>query len=203
MDSPHTESDSSPPEGSHDPDQGCGEPDDHALVAAAVSGERSAYEVLVRRHGPALHRFARRMVRSDDDAADVVQDTFVSAWRQLDSFRGDARWRTWLFSICSRKIIDSHRVRRSQPLDDALLSTRPDTGAVDPFTFASNSVFVEALEAALAELPPRQRASWMLKEMHGHTFPEIGVELGLSADAARGQHHRAKATLGERMARWR
>lgn len=176
--------------------------DDRALAAAAVSGERSAFESLVRRHGPGLHGFARRMLGDDNDAADVVQDTFVAAWRHLDTYRGDSRWRTWLFSICARKIIDIRRLGHHPPLDDAVLNHAPDARAVDPFAFASNAVFVTALERTLSELPAHQRASWMLREIHGHTFPEIGAILGLNADAARGQHRRARATLATRMSRW-
>nr|WP_232375139.1 RNA polymerase sigma factor [Mycolicibacterium mengxianglii] len=174
------------------------------LVDAAAAGDRISYEALVHRHGPALHRFARRMLRDEGDVAEVVQDTFVAAWRQLGAFRGDSAVQTWLFTICSRKVIDSRRVKRAQPVDDRLLQPLVgNAGAVDPFAFASNSAFIAALEVALAELPPRQRASWLLREIEMMTFPQIGVVLALSPDAVRGHHHRARATLCDRLRRWR
>lgn len=176
---------------------------DRVLVDAAVAGDRTAFETLVLRHGPVLHRYARRMLRDEGAVHEVVQDTFVSAWRQLSSFRGDSAVRTWLFAICSRKVIDSTRVKHAQPVDDKLLQPLADPRAVDPFEFASNAEFVEALEAALAELPLRQRASWVLREIEGHTFPEIGAALGVSPDAVRGQHRRARAMLSQRLMRWR
>ena len=177
---------------------------DRVLMAASASGDRMSFEALVRRHGPALHRYARRMLRDEGDVAEVVQDTFVSAWRQLGTFRGDAAVQTWLFTICSRKVIDSRRVKRAQPLDDRLLEPLAGTGtAVDPFAFASNSAFMAALELALGELPPRQRASWVLREVESLTFPEIGVVLALSPDAVRGHHRRARAMLSERLRSWR
>lgn len=177
---------------------------DRVLGHAAASGDRVSFEALVHRHGPALHRYARRMLRDEGDVAEVVQDTFVAAWRQLGSFRGESAVRTWLFTICSRKVIDSARVKRAQPIDDRLLEPLAGAGkCVDPFAFASNSAFIAALETALAELPPRQRASWVLREVDTLTFPEIGVVLALSPDAVRGHHRRAQAVLGQRLRRWR
>jgi RNA polymerase sigma-70 factor (ECF subfamily) len=190
--SPHPAADSAPPIS------------DRVLVDAAASGDRVSFEALMHRYGPALHRFARRILRDEGDVAEVVQDTFVAAWRQLATFRGDAAVRTWLFTICSRKVIDSTRVKRAQPIDDRLLEPLAGAGkAVDPFAFASNSAFIAALEIALAELPPRQRASWVLREVDSLTFPEIGVVLALSPDAVRGHHRRAQAMLGQRLRRWR
>jgi RNA polymerase sigma-70 factor (ECF subfamily) len=67
----------------------------------------------------------------------------------------------------------------------------------------SNEEFLDALEAALGELPPRQRSAWLLREVEELTFPQIGTILDLSPDSARGQHHRARATLQQRLQRWR
>lgn len=176
---------------------------DTVLIDAAVAGDRASFEILVRRHGPALHRYARRMLRDDGDAAEVVQDTFVSAWKQLGSFRRDAAVSTWLFVICAHKIIDSRRVRRATPIDDRLFDPIDTDRAHDPFISASNTDFVAALDRALAELPARQRASWILKEVETKSYPEIGRILSLSADAVRGHHRRATVTLRQRLDRWR
>ena len=179
------------------------EVDERELAAAAAAGDRSAFEALIRRHGPALHRYARRMTRDEAAVQDIVQETFVAAWRQIDRFRGDSSPRTWLFAICSRKVADSHRVKRAIPLDDRLIDPVDPSAASDPFASLSNIEFLGALEEALAELPPRQRAVWMLREVEELTFPQIGTILSLSADGARGHHHRAKTTLQQRLQRWR
>lgn len=177
--------------------------DDRELAAAAAAGDREAFETLVHRHGAALHRYARRMTRDEHAVPDIVQETFVAAWRRIDSFGGQSAVRTWLFAICQRKVVDSHRVKRAVPIDDRLLDPADPSLVADPFTAVSNSAFLQALEAALAELPPRQRAAWILREVEELTFPDIGTILSLSPDGARGHHHRARATLQQRLQRWR
>jgi RNA polymerase sigma-70 factor (ECF subfamily) len=177
-------------------------PDD-VLRTAAILGDREAFEVIVSRYGPQLYRYGRRMLSTESDVADVVQETFVGAWRQLESFRGASSLRTWLFAICWRKIVDTRRVKRAQPIDDQLLLALPSATAVsDPFSAASNAAFLGALDAALAELPARQRATWVMREVELMTFPEIAEVLQLSSDGVRGHHHRATATLRIRLRRW-
>ena len=177
---------------------------DGFLASAVALGDREAFEVVVHRYGPALFRYARRMLANDADVADVVQETFVGAWRQLGQFRGDSSLQTWLFAICARKVVDTYRVKRAEPIDDMLLLAMPATDlGTDPFAVASSTQFLAALEASLAELPPHQRASWLLREIEKMTFPQIGNILGLTPDAARGHYFRATRTLRERLTRWR
>ena len=177
--------------------------DDRALVAAARAGDAEAFEELVRRYGPGLYRYARRMTRDADAVKDIVQETFVAAWRQIGTFRGESSPQTWFFAICARKVVDSHRVKRAIPIDDRLIDPVSHDADSNPFAVASNSAFLEAMEAALAELPPRQRAVWTLREVERLTFPQIGTILDMSADGARGHHHRARATLQKRLQQWR
>src|SRR5881628_1376944 len=113
---------------------------DDALLHAAALGDREAFEVVVHRYGPPLHRYARRLVANEADAADVVQATFIAAWRQLETFQGRSSLKTWLFSICSHKITDNYRVKRAQPIDDQLMEAIPaPQRSADPFTAASNT----------------------------------------------------------------
>lgn len=174
------------------------------LIRAACLGEREAFEVLVHRHGPALHRYARQLLDSDADVADAVQETFIAAWRRLCTFKGTSSLRTWLFSICSNKVVDTYRAKRAQPIDDQLLEAMPGGGALeDPFAAVSNAEFLSALDRALAELPVRQRATWVMREVEDMSFVDIGEVLRLSPDAARGHYHRAASTLRLRLGRWR
>ena len=176
---------------------------DEVLCGAAALGDREAFEVLVARYGPPLYRYGRRMLGTEADVADVVQETFLAVWCHLGSFAGRSSLRTWIFAICSRKIADTRRIRVAEPIDDRLLEALPeDAGLSDPFAVASNAAFLAALEEALAELPARQRATWVMHDIEHMTFPEIGAALSLSPDAVRGHHHRATATLRLRLRRW-
>lgn len=176
---------------------------DRVLATAAAAGDRDAFEALVRRHGPALHRYARRMVGDRDAVLDVTQETFIAAWRNIGNFRGDSSLRTWLFAICARKVTDSRRVRHARPIADWIIEPIEASASTNPFVFASNVEFLTALDRALCELPVRQRAVWILREIEALTFPQIGVILSLTPDAVRGHHHRARTTLQQRMQRWR
>ncbi len=177
--------------------------DDDALRIAAAIGDREAFDTIVIRYGPVLYRYARRMLADEADVADVVQDTFVAAWRQIGAFRGASSLRTWLFAICYRRIADTHRLKRAKPVEDWVLEplAGPNTAA-DPFTAASNAAFLHALEESLSELPVRQRAVWMMREIEQMTFPEIGEVLSLNPDAVRGQHLRATKALRVLLRRW-
>ncbi len=176
---------------------------DNTIETSAVLGDREAFEALVHLHGPALYRYARRMLAYEADAPDVVQETFLAAWRQRASFRGDSSVKTWLFAICSRKISDTYRLKRADPIDDRLLVAVPDPDPhTDPFAATTTAQFFIALDRALAELPARQRATWIMREVDSMTFPEIGTALLISADSARGHHHRATRNLRLRLERW-
>ena len=186
----------------HDPPPNTTVLGDRTLAAAAALGDRAAFETIVHRYGPLLYGYVRRMIGDYSTVDDVVQETLVAAWRQIEGYRGDASLKTWLFRICDRKVIDSHRLRYAEPIDDRLLDPVDASADSDPAVVLSNTEFLAALERALAELPVRQRACWVLREIDGLTFPEIGVTLKLSPGAARGHHHRAQRTLQQRMQRW-
>jgi len=98
---------------------------DAALARAARVGDREAFEAIVHRHGPSLYRYARRMLADDGDVQEVVQDAFVGAWRDFDSYRDQSSLRTWLFGIAAHKAIDRARKARAKPIDDRVLQTKP------------------------------------------------------------------------------
>jgi RNA polymerase sigma-70 factor, ECF subfamily len=176
---------------------------DRVLVNAARLGERDAFEAIVLRYGPEMLRYARNMLSDGGAAEEVTQDAFVAAWKGLDTFRGDASLRTWLFTLVSHKVVDHRRRRSIAPAEDWVFDTRPAPLADDPEVQVSNTDFLAELDVALAELPYRQRAAWLLREVDGMTHAEIGRILLITPSAVRGHLVRARATLSERMAAWR
>jgi RNA polymerase sigma-70 factor (ECF subfamily) len=172
---------------------------DALLVARAADGDTSAFAVLVRRHAPVLRAFAVRLTGSIADADDVVQEALIAAWSALPRLEDGAKIRSWLLSIVSRKATDRLRTQRpSNELDDSLedVATGPEERAV-------SSSRLDALSAVLATLPDGQRQCWVLKEVGGLSYDEIGMELGMSPATVRGKLARARATVVREMEEWR
>lgn len=186
---------------------------DLALVRAARLDDEDAFAEIVDRYAPGMLRYAMRMVGEQDLAADAVQEAFVSAWRNLDSFEGRSTLKTWLYRLAHRRVVDLLRVRRAVPVDDEVLAHQGDhPGSVtlgwtapstDPLQAVLDRELLDALRAALLELPEQQRATWLLREIEGMGYQEIAETLGTTAASVRGNLHRARTTLGVKLERWR
>lgn len=172
---------------------------DSLLAQRAADGDTEAFAVLVRRHGPFLRAFAIRLTGSSADADDAVQDALIVAWNELSTLQDPSKVRAWMTSILSRKATDRIRSRRSS---DELDEERPDERA-SPEDSAISSSQLDALSAVLAKLPDGQRQCWMLKEISGYSYEEIGERLGMSVVTVRGKLARARATVVKEMEVWR
>src|SRR5690606_14449263 len=103
--------------------------DDAALIEGLKAGDEQVFETLVRSYGGRLLAVARRMLRNDEDARDVVQEAFINAFRKRDSFKGDAQISTWLHSIVVNTALMKLRTRRRKPetpIEDYLPRFLPD-----------------------------------------------------------------------------
>jgi RNA polymerase sigma-70 factor (ECF subfamily) len=176
--------------------------DDTTLVARAGDGDVPAFERLVVRHQPAMYRLALRMLTSSGDAEDVVQDVFITAWRQLPELRDDAAFIGWLYRITTNRCLNVLRARKpTTELDqETTVSGRAD---LQPERAAEISGELAALHSALALLPPTQRACWLLREAHGRSYDEIARIVGTTTTAVRGRIARARSELAEAMRSWR
>lgn len=177
---------------------------DEVLARRAALGDRRAFAEIFDRHGPALYRHALRMLDGDHHGAeDAVQDALTKAWLKMDTFRGDSRLRTWLFRLVINECLNVRRRRRPLVVDDQLLELLNDTHDAGPHASALDTHLREALNLALSELPWRQRAAWLLREIEELSYAEIAEVLRTSTTVVRGQLHRARATLAIRLAQWR
>lgn len=182
---------------------------DNALARRSGLGDRAAFAELFARLFPGTLRFALRMLDGDQQLAeDTVQEAWIKAWRSLPDFRGDSRVSTWLFSIVARQSLDVRRRTRPLAVDGQLLeplATRAagPQGTPDPAQTALARELWETLAAALGELPWRQRASWLLREVEGLSYDEIAQILNTTPTVVRGQLHRARGNLATRMEQWR
>ena len=177
---------------------------DQALTRRARLGDRDAFAAIVRWHGPAMFRYARTMMDGDVvEAEDAVQNALVKAWQHLPDFQGRSSLRTWLFRITANEVRSLRRRRRPVPVDHRLLVQSPAGSDGEPARVLDESELWRSLTVALGELPWRQRASWVLRELDGLSYDEIADVLGTSTTVVRGQLHRARGTLARRMEQWR
>ncbi|MCP1411328.1 RNA polymerase sigma factor [Paenarthrobacter sp. A20] len=179
---------------------------DALLAGRAADGDTAAFEALARRHGPLMRATARRLTGSLADADDVVQETLVQAWKQLDSLRDPAAVKGWLLRIVGSRSIDHLRKRRNHAdlgdVENTVDATSPPRNK-DPETNAVNSSRIEALKAALSKLPEEQRRCWVLKEFNDQSYEEIALTLNISPASVRGRLARARITLARTMEEWR
>ncbi len=167
---------------------------DTALVARVIAtDDRSAFELLVRRHQSAVRNFLRRLARNDTERAnDLAQETFIKMYQGLASYRGSARFTTWLFRIAYHTFLNDQRSRHpNEEFDDDEHGAHADTTAQTADTLD--------VERALERLSVRQRAVFDLHYKKGMTHSEIAEALELplgtiKSDLVRG-HEKLKEWL--------
>lgn len=176
--------------------------DDDALVARVRTGDRAAFELLMRRHNQRVFRVARAILKHDADAEDAAQQAWVSAFTHLDQYRRAAAFATWLTRIVVNEA--SARVRRrtrqaevvrSEPSE--VMMTRAEIHT--PEEQASRRELTRLLEASIDELPEPYRVVLMLREVQELDTAETAACLSLSDEAVRVRLHRAKKLLREAM----
>lgn len=176
---------------------------DTVLAVRAGEGDEDAFETLVRRHAPVLLKLGTRMLGNQADAEDAVQDAFVSAWRALPEFRGEAAFLAWMYRIMTNRCLKVLRARRpTEPIEEGSEPSAPEHSS-SPVKAAEGAAAVKDLSSALATLPPGQRACWVLRELHGLSYREISEVLDISEHAVRGRIFRARCFLTEAMSAWR
>jgi RNA polymerase sigma-70 factor, ECF subfamily len=166
--------------------------DETDLLARLRAGDEAAYATLYRTHAGAVAAVARRFLGDTDDAADAVQDAFVSAFKAMKSFEGGSRLGTWLHRIavnaCLMKL-RSRKRRRAVPLGDADPATRR---ADDPLGRAE---VAERVRACIDRLPPAYRAVIRLRDLEGLDTADVADRLGTNAGAVKVRHYRARQAL--------
>ncbi|MFI6869475.1 RNA polymerase sigma factor [Nocardia sp. NPDC050406] len=171
-------------------------------MSRSRDGDVRAYEQLVIRYQGRMFRLADRMLSDRTEAEDVVQDAFLTAWRRLAQLRDDAAFAGWLYRMTTNRCLNVLRHRQPATDIDPDTTESPRTDTRPDHAVAVHSQ-LEALRAALDELTPEQRACWLLREVHGRSYEEIGEIVGANVTAVRGRIARARAQLAEVMKAWR
>jgi len=181
------------------------EDSDSVAVARVRSGDGDAYRVLVDRHSRSVFRLAYRMTGNEQDSEDVVQETFLRAYKQLHRWEARSSFGTWLYRIAANYSLDLMRRRKrhgevtmndSGPDDDALEMAQalPSADAGPERLLFSNRVQA-CVTGALNELSQQERTAFVLRHFEGQSIEEISVALGLSGNAAKHSIFRAVQKL--------
>jgi len=175
------------------------EEDDAALAARALRGEDAAFAQLMGRHKAWAFRFVRRYVGNHEDAYDVLQDTFFSAWRALGRYQRDRPFEIWLRRIALNKCRDRARREAVRRAFGGLLAGDeapeiPDT-APGPEALTDSEQSLRRLESALQRLPRQLKEPLLLTALEGLSHQEAGELLGINAKAVEMRVYRARARL--------
>jgi RNA polymerase sigma-70 factor (ECF subfamily) len=182
-----------PPDGPSGPAAASEDEGDEELVVRVRAGDRSAFADLVRKHREGIQRLVRGYVGGNEEAEDVTQETFLRALRAIDSFRGEASFRTWLYRIAVNVALNHARDQkrgRSVSLEEVELITN----ALGTGKMAAREARRKIGEA-LEHLPPKQRLVVEMRLIHEMPFRAIAGIAGSSEDAARANFQHAVKRL--------
>lgn len=157
---------------------------------------RAAFDTLMRTYGEKMYWQIRKLVISHDDAADVLQNSFLKAWKNIDHFRGDAKLSTWLCKIAINESIDFLKRQRTrmniQGEDDSYLTDNLES---DPY-FDGDEVKQRLLKA-VAALPEKQRLVFNMRYFDEMKYEKISEILGTSVGALKASYHHAVKKVTE------
>lgn len=182
---------------------------DVALMLRVQGGDQEAYRELFTKFAPRVLQYARRLVGSEARAQELTQDVFVQVYRFRLRYRPEARFATWLFTIATNLSLNElRRPERHLRVDlwdrkddepDREGPPLPDPQAVDPEAGAASRELARALEAAIAELPPKQRAALLLSRIDGLAYRDVGEVMGCTEGAVKALLFRATHALKARL----
>ncbi len=180
--------------------------DEAALIARIQAGDKAACAECIEIHSPPIYRLALRLMQNEAEAEDVLQETFLNAFKAIDSFEGRSGLGTWLYRIAHNAAM--MRLRRPNPYMVSVEETlSPETQGIVPRQlfdwcclpeedFESDEVRSE-LERAIGELPEALKAVFILRELEGLSTAETAEALDLSPGAVKVRLHRARLWLRE------
>ena len=171
---------------------------DEEIIAEVKSGNIEAYSEIVRRYNQRLYRIAVSYGVMDDDAEEVIQLAYISAYEKLSQFRGEAKFSTWLIKILINECLmlkrQQKRVVKLDEIKDVTFNTESHQNPEEKYM---NIERKEILEEAVKRLPEKYRTVFIFKEIEGMSIEEISDSLGISKVNVKVRLHRAKSMLKE------
>ncbi|HXJ21985.1 MAG TPA: sigma-70 family RNA polymerase sigma factor [Polyangia bacterium] len=197
------------------PDSGAPPPvSDEELVAKARAQDFGAFEQLVDRYEDKVYRLAFRFVRNETEAKEIVQDTFLSIWRKLDTFKGDAQFGSWVYRVAANAALMRLRSQRRHPevsteelpvdfLDTyGHLPTPGDNWARRPDDELQSDELRRRIQAAVDDLPEIYRTVFLVRDVEGLSTEETAEVLGISVPTVKTRLHRARLALRQAISQY-
>ena len=178
---------------------------DEQLVTQYTKGNDKALEILIQRYLPLVYGFSRRYSGDSDTAADIAQETFVKAWKNLKKFDTDKKFRNWLFAIAKNTALDW--LKRKEPVAFSRVAENSnfEEASRDPILSIHEAMIKReaesCIDSALGALPQGQQVVLTLKHFDGLTFREIGKFLGEPLDTVKSRYRRALLAAKKVLAR--
>jgi RNA polymerase sigma-70 factor (ECF subfamily) len=168
-----------------------------------ASRAAKVFDSLYRDHVDLVYRFAHRLCGEPEAAKDLVQETFLNAYRGFNKFRGDAQVSTWLYTIASRACLRMRRRRKGAPERELSLEEFIPTSegefrlqipidGLSPEEALQNKQLRDALDTAINQLPKKYKMVLILRDMEGLSAKEVGTIMGLNERAVKSRLHRAR-----------
>lgn len=177
---------------------------DRALVRRAADGDARAFASLVHRTTGLVRTTAMSVLHSRTDADEIVQETFIAAWRHLGDLADGAAIAGWLVTTARRRSYDHlRRLVRRRDVGTGLDGETPVLADDTPDAAAERAALVRAVRWVLATMPSNQRRCWELRHLGGLSYEAIAAELALPVSTVRGQLARSRAALDRQLVAWR
>ncbi len=183
---------------------------DEEILARIRAGDQAACDLCIEKHEPSLYRLALRLLQNEADAEDVVQETFLSAFKNIDSFEGRSELGTWLYRITYNNVMMRLRGRPPEPLSVDRTFELGDEGYAVPQAFFDwcclpeedfqSTEVRQELEKAIGTLSPALSSTFILRDLEGLSTRETAVALDTSEDVVKTRLRRARLQLREALA---
>jgi RNA polymerase sigma-70 factor (ECF subfamily) len=179
------------------------------LIRSAALGDGVAFEAIMRKHNQLLFRTARSILRNDAEAEDVVQESYLRAWRALGTYRAESKLSTWLVRITTNEALGRLRRKSAQviPLEAAMMSSEPETQAAltdeperGPEQAVQRSQVRKLMEARIDRLPEVFRIVFVLRAVEEMSVEEVAQALDIPEATVRTRFFRARSLLRESLA---
>ncbi|MCC7051996.1 MAG: sigma-70 family RNA polymerase sigma factor [Gemmatimonadaceae bacterium] len=172
---------------------------ERALVAAAQQGDDAAFGALYRSHAPRIFALLIRLAGDEALASDLLQETFLQAWRGLPHWRAESALGTWLHRIAVNAHLGALRARRRREAHETVEAEMEKlAGIAAPLRDPAGAIDIER---AITALPPRMRTAFVLRDVEGYSYDEIALVTDTAPGTIRAQVSRARFLLGRELER--